>query len=296
MLYNAIFNPGMNRSMINTKASRPIPLHTVKLHYESIKFKLPDITFEQYTNDWRTWLENCELKTLEGLDNFTYQDFVQGTSQAFDMFVLRHIVRRTIVTLRGDFQYHKCLGKYGNFRAVDSELNLNEDMAVIISYPFSGTGDAYIVKRVLARCNELKIPVLLDLAYWGISKNLDINLDQYPCITEVASSLSKPFFNLETHRVGIRFSREYLDDGVSMQNEVNMQNKLSMALGVSYMNKFSADWAWKTLGHRYGELCRENDLTETDCIIFAHGNEEYADHDRGPGVNRVCVSGDLADC
>jgi hypothetical protein len=294
-MYSAIFNPDKTRSMINTKASRPIALYTVKLHYESIKFIQSDVTFNQYADCWRAWLENCELKTLTGLDGFAHQDFTQGTSQAFDMFVLRHIAHRTIVTVRGDFQYHKCLGKYGNFITVDSELSLNQDMAVIISYPFSGTGDAYIVKRVLAKCNELKIPVLLDLAYWGISKNLDINLNDYPCITEVASSLSKPFFNLETHRVGIRFSREYLDDGVSMQNEVGMQNKLSMSLGVSYMNKFDADWSWNTLGSRYSKLCHDNNLTGTDCIIFAHGGEAYADHNRGPGVNRVCVSGLLAD-
>ena len=281
--------------MNNTKASRPIPLHTIRLHHESIKQKLGETTFEIYANTWRTWLTDTTLKTIKGLDNFTYQDYVQGTSQAFDMFVLRNIVRRTIVTLRGDFQYHKCLGKHGNFRAVDSEFGLNEDMALIISWPFSGTGDNYIVERMLARCNDLNIPVLLDLAYWGISKNAYVDLDKYPCITEVVSSLSKPFYTLETHRVGIRFSRQYLDDGVSMQNEVGMQNKHSMALGVNYMNKFSADWAWEALEHLYYDACKYNNLEPTNCVIFAQGGEEYADHNRGPGVNRVCISELLSD-
>ena len=46
----------------------------------------------------------------------------------------------------------------------------------------------------------------------------------YPCITDVTCSLSKPFFTLENHRVGIRWTRDYVDDGVSMLNEVSMQN------------------------------------------------------------------------
>ena len=281
--------------MINTKASRPIPLHTVRLHHESIKQKLSETTFELYANTWRNWLTDTELKTLKGLDSFTYQDYVQGTSQAFDMFMLRHIANKTIVTLKGDFQYHKCLGKFGNFTTVNSDMELTEGMALLISLPFSGTGDAYIVKRMLAKCNTLDIPVLLDLAYWGISKNIHIDLDKFPCVKEVTSSLSKPFYTLETHRVGIRFSREYLDDGVSMQNEVGMQNLHSMALGVSYMNKFSADWSWETLESRYYDACKYNDLTATDCVIFAQGNADYADHNRGPGVNRVCISQLLSD-
>ena len=169
-------------------------------------------------------------------------------------------------------------------------------MAVIISLPFSGTGDGYIVKRVLAKCNELKIPVCLDLAYWGISKNIDLNLDDYPCITEVVSSLSKPFYTLETHRIGIRFSRVYADDGVSMQNEVNMQNRHSMNLGVSFMRKFNADWNWNYLEQRYNDACQDMKLSSTDCVIFGLGGEEYAENNRGiPGVNRVCLSGVLAE-
>ena len=281
--------------MNNSKASRPIPLHLVRLHHESIKQKVGEVNFDVYATTWRNWLTDVNLKRLSGLDNFTYQDYTQGTSQAFDMFILRHITQRTIVTLKGDFQYHKCLGKFGNFTTVNSDLGLTQDMALIISLPFSGTGDAYIVKRMLSKCNELNIPVLLDLAYWGISKNIHIDLDNYPCVLEVTSSLSKPFYTLETHRVGIRFSRQYLDDGVSMQNEVGMQNLHSMALGVSYMNKFSADWSWQALESRYYDACKYNDLTATDCVIFAQGGADYADHNRGPGVNRVCISELLSD-
>ena len=284
--------------MTNTRASRPIPLHAIKLHYESLRaaWQAPEVSFDQYQATWRSWLTNTSRKQLLGLEEFTYADFTQGTSQSFDMFMLRHSHVRTVVTLKGDFQYHGCIGKFSGFRTVDSEFGLAKNMAVIISLPFSGTGDGYIVKRVLAKCNELQIPVCLDLAYWGIAKDISLNLQDYPCIEEVVSSLSKPFYTLETHRVGIRFRKTYADDGISMQNEVKMQNQYSMNLGVSFMRKFGADWNWDYLEQRYNNACQEMKLTATNCVIFGLGGEEYAENNRGiPGVNRVCLSGVLAE-
>ena len=72
----------------------------------------------------------------------------------------------------------------------------------------------------------------------GYCKNIHIDLNQFPAIKEVTCSLSKPFYTLENHRVGVRFTKDYVDDGVSMLNEVKMQNNYSMALGVKYMKNF----------------------------------------------------------
>ena len=98
------------------------------------------------------------------------------------------------------------------------------------------------------------IPVCLDLAYWGIAKNILIDLNQFPAIKEVTCSLSKPFYTLENHRVGVRFTKDYVDDGVSMLNEVKMQNNYSMALGVKYMKNFSPDYNWKKFKDAYEDV------------------------------------------
>ena len=146
-------------------------------------------------------------------------------------------------------------------------------------------------------CMDFDIPVCLDLAYWGISKNVHIDLDMYTCIKEVTCSLSKPFFTLENHRVGIRFTRDYVDDGITMLNDVNMQNKYSMSLAKHYMEHYTPDWNWETYANKYQEVCHNLDLVWTDTIIFGLGDEErHKEFSRGVNGNyRVCISNHLGD-
>ena len=148
------------------------------------------------------------------------------------------------------------------------------------------------LNKILTCCTQLGIPVCLDLAYWGIAKDIQIDLDQYPCIEQITASLSKPFFVLENHRVGIRFSRQYLDDGVNMLNEVNMQNFYSMSLGSYFMQKFSSDWNWAKYSSAYFETCKTLNLEQTNTVIFGLDRlDRWPEYNRGtPGVSRVCIS------
>jgi hypothetical protein len=148
------------------------------------------------------------------------------------------------------------------------------------------------IDKILTRCSELGVPVCLDLAYWGIAKNVNLDLALYPCIEQVTASLSKPFFALENHRVGIRFSKCYLNDGVNMQNEVNMQNFFSMSLGSHFMQKFSSDWNWTKYSPIYLEICQTLNLESTNTVIFGIDRQRrWPEYNRGtPGMSRVCIS------
>lgn len=274
--------------MTKHRGARPIQDHFIFKHYKN--FVYTDISLEEYARSWREWLTNSENNTLLGLENFGYADFVNGTSQTFDHFLLKYS-SKTISVFPGDFQYHGCIGKFLNFSPV-----LGEQSVFIHSFPFSDTGTQHKdFIQSLEYCNAYKVPVCLDLAYWGIAKNLHIDLNQYPCITELTCSLSKPFFTLENHRVGIRFTRQYNDDGISMINEVDMQNKFSMSLGNYYMKEFSADYMWNSYAERYYDVCNKFNLTPTDTVIFGIGGEKYHYCNRGiKNNNRVCISAELS--
>ena len=283
-----------------TRGARPITSKQVQVHYNLFKYN--DISLADYTEIWRNWLTYTDSKTLNGLDNFKYADYTQGTSQTFDNFVLKHGKNKTIFAMRGDFQYHACISKFLDFDYIDKEFSTSKffglDLsAVIISVPFSDYGCMHPeFDRLMEMCAFYKAPVCLDLAYWGIAKNIHIDLNKYPMITEVTCSLSKPFYALENHRVGIRFTREYADDGISMINEVNMQNTYSMSLGAHFMKSFSPDWNWETHQEQYEKVCMEKNLVYTDTIIFGLGGNEYKQFNRGiPDNNRVCVSEYLSD-
>ncbi len=277
------------------RGARPIVNSAVKDHYDNFIFK--PVSLGSYTNVWRNWLTFTDDKSIQGLDNFKFADYTQGTSQTFDQFVLRHSQQREIVTLKGEFQYHGCISKAVRYRNVDhdnyyffAERGLQ---ALLISAPFSDFGCIHPkFDEIMQICDQLDIPVCLDLAYWGISKNVHIDLDQYPAIKEVTCSLSKPFYTLENHRVGVRFTRDYVDDGISMLNEVSMQNNYSMSLGVHYMREFSPDWNWETYREKYEEVCADFGFIYTDTVIFGLGDEKrHEQYNRGvPGNYRVCIS------
>lgn len=271
------------------RGARPIQSRAVADHLTNHLYR--EVEIKEYSNVWRNWLEQSNSKIISGLDEFIYADYTAGTSQTFDHFLLKHHDRK-IVALTGEFQYHRCAGK-----RIEFSVNITKDSALIISVPFSDMGQVHPeFNDLMFMCNELDVPVCLDLAYWGISRNVYLDLEQFPCVTEVTASLSKPFFTLERHRVGIRFTREYQDDGISMTNEVSMSNSYSMSLGVHYMKNFSCDYMWKTYWEQYYETCNKFNLSKTNTVIFGLGGEEYAEYNRGiPGNNRVCISASLSD-
>jgi len=285
------------------RGARPIVNSEIGNFHKNLDIKIyPSIS--EYENIWREWINFTKTKSLLGLEDFKFADYTQGTSQTFDQFILRHSKDREIIVLNGDFQYHACLGKHLNFKTIDYPHHLEGVIqgpglhALLISAPFSDFGCIHPnFEEIMKICNVMDIPVCLDLAYWGISKNVHIDLNQFPAIKEITCSLSKPFYTLENHRVGIRFTREYVDDGVSMLNEVKMANNYSMALGVEYMKNFSPDYNWKKFKEQYEDVCHENDLVWTDTVIFGLGDDvRHADFNRGiRGNYRVCVSEWLAD-
>lgn len=275
-----------------TKNARPIRSKKVLEHYNNFIYK--SVSLNEYSNTWRYWLNNNENSSMLGLEKFSSVDYIQGTTQAFDHFILRHCKTRKIAVLPGEFQYHRCISKDLSFEKINPDnLNLSEDHALIISFPFSGTGKMHFkFEEILTICDKLNVPVLLDLAYWGISNDMVIRLENHPCIQEVVSSLSKPFFPLAAHRIGIRFSKIYLDDGISMLNEVNMQNHYSMSLGVHFMHEFPSGFIWHEFKDRYFEIIYQNAFHATETIIFALSDQpEYEEYNRGvPGLHRICVS------
>ena len=288
------------------RGARPIKnKEIIDFHFHIDKNELKIPTLDQYQSVWREWINYSNTKSLQGLDDFSHADYTQGTSQTFDQFILRHSKDREIIVLNGDFQYHACLGKHVQFTTLHSPHHLESILkgpglhALLISAPFSDFGCIHPdFEHIMKVCNVMDIPVCLDLAYWGIAKNVHINLNDFPAITEVTCSLSKPFFTLENHRVGVRFTRDYVDDGISMLNEVKMQNNYSMTLGVEYMRNFSPDYNWEKYRDLYETICSNEELVWTDTMIFGLGDDaRHSEFNRGVSGNyRVCISDWLGDC
>ena len=115
------------------RGARPIRNSEVKEFHDSIIEPMP-VTLERYASVWKEWMNYSDAKSLAGLDDFRFADYTQGTSQTFDQFILKHSKDREILVLRGDFQYHACLGKYVEFKYVSERNQLEEVLKFMITY------------------------------------------------------------------------------------------------------------------------------------------------------------------
>ena len=57
------------------------------------------------------------------------------------------------------------------------------------------------------------------------------------------------------------------------------------------MKNFSVDYIFNKFRPTQLEICRENNLTPSDCVFLATSTDPDYDHyKRGDGTNRICLS------
>ena len=93
-----------------------------------------------FLEKFKIWIQNSVNNTIIGLEDFKELTYVHGTSQSFDNFLLRHNNKR-LVTLKGDFLYHKLCIKNKMLHHFYDEGVLQNGDCMIISVPFSDSGN-----------------------------------------------------------------------------------------------------------------------------------------------------------
>ena len=282
---------------MNLRGARPIPNHAVSEFVASINIGTalsdPNISRE-FMRNWLQWISSSKRNKLRGLAGYTSIRLTAGSAQIFDHFYIKHHTRRFRV-LQGEFMYHSAVFKLGlDSLELDSDLHHND--AVIVSVPFSDLGYQHtMMHSLLSRCDRLAIPVLLDLSYMPVSKNIDLDLD-HRCIDSLAFSISKAWPNAENLRMGIRLQRSDSDDGIDVFNSVDMINRLSCHVANQLITRYSVDWNWDTYGDHYHSVIAEMDLEPVDCILFGLDTKDRYPHlNRGGSTTRVCISEAIGD-
>jgi hypothetical protein len=259
------------------------------------KFKADknSVTLTEYLDTYKNWITASKNNSIVGLDEYNSMSFIHGTVQAFDHFYIQHYQRRFRFA-RGEFMYHKASMKTRIDWAWLEDDVIHSNDAVIISTPFSDTGCVHEnLQSILNRCEELSVPVLLDLAYLPIAKNVNIDV-RYKCIDTICTSISKMFDGAQYLRTGIRLQRNNLDDGINIFNSVNMVPNYNMSMAVHIMSKYSIDFNWNTYEKVYHQVCQELNLSTTDCVLFGTSLTEYKAFNRGNNHNRVCISNEIS--
>lgn len=251
---------------------------------------------DKYKDTYVNWISSTQNNKVSGLDLFEEIDFCQATSEAFDKFYIENYNRK-FKCFRGEYLYHQISWKgagrdWGYIDEVHNTANLEENDAIVFSFPFSDTGNKHplVTKEFLDRCLELKIPVMIDCAYFGICQNLDFDFT-HPAIRDVAFSLSKSF-PVRHLRIGLRMSKTEKGDGLTAYNNTQYLNKLSCKIGIDFMERYSPDHPVNTYKDVQQKFCQKFDLTPSSTVIFGIDEKsKYPKYNRGYyNSSRICFS------
>lgn len=244
---------------------------------------------QKFLDTYRSWIESNLSNTIKGLELFPYACYSQATTESFDKFYLKNSQRR-FRCFRAEYMYHILTWRncFPNWKRLeDGPLESND--AVVISYPFSDTGNKHpMMDSVLQQASELGVPVLVDMAYFGLCSGLEFDLS-WPCITDVTFSMSKSF-PVANARIGMRLTKVDDDDPLFVVNKTRYINRLGVALGLIMLEKFSSDYIplkYRALQHQW---CNELGADPSPTVIFGLGHQKWNQYDRGAGNHRLCFN------
>ena len=246
---------------------------------------------EKFIEMFGRWIRSSELNVLKGLDAFPHVTQTNGTSEAFSMFMQRHN-NKHFKFFKGDFMMHKVASNNMNVKWdwIFNYSQIKKGDAVIISCPFSDTGNAIEdMQQILEWCSHNEVPVLIDMAYFGMCYGISINLDQ-PCVEEVTFSLGKTFPMIGA-RAGIRLQRTEIDDPVLFANQHGIVNNFGAMIGEYAMTCWSPDFIANKYMKAQLIVCNQLELKPTNCVIFAMSNhDDHNQFNRGNDLTRLCIS------
>jgi hypothetical protein len=245
----------------------------------------------KFLSSYKKWITDTTLNDVIGLEKFDRLDFIQGTSEAFDKFYIRHQGKRFIF-FKGEYLYHRISLKNSNYKIIEDSNDLSENDAVIVSLPFADTGNIHHLfdLKFLDLCYSKNIPVLLDCAYFGICSDIKFNFT-HPAIQEVCFSLSKTF-PVNLLRIGIRFSNYKDVDGISAYTATQYQNRISAYVGLKVLEYKTSDYTYTNYRSSQLEFCKQFNLIPSNTVIFGLDKfNKHPQYNRGSdNNNRICFS------
>lgn len=246
-----------------------------------------------YFDLYKHWMLTSHPK-ITGLDQLHTPCYTNGTSDSFAQFYIKHHQCKRLRLARGEYFFHQWIKSVhftDRFAWLDDEPLASGDV-LMLSVPFANTGNCPSnLEEILCRCDELGIPVMLDLAYINLSTDFTIDLT-HPCVEYVVTSLSK-VFPVENWRIGIRWQSCSDEDPLTIINEDGYEylNTQSMSLGVAMMTEFSSDWTYEQYRPIQLLECEKLGLLPSDSVYFGLDiNNQYPEYSRGGDVNRLCFT------
>jgi hypothetical protein len=220
---------------------------------------ITDRVYDNFKTEVSEWILSSQLNSLSGIDHFTRKDIIIGCTQFIDNIYMKGEVQ----FLEGDYRYHNRLGGEGK-----KYQQLKKHVPLIIAMPFPSTGDVHPdMSNILDHCLEHSISVHIDGAWFTCCRDIHFDLT-HPAIESIGISLSKGL-GLGWNRIGLRWTRNFDQDSVTIMNDFNMNNRALAMIGLYFVRNLPSDYLWNTHGNHYHKICEDFGLTKTKSIYLA---------------------------
>lgn len=221
---------------------------------------ISDLVYDQFKTETERWILSSKLNSIQGLEAFQRKDIIIGCTQFIDSTYMNGPVQ----TIWGDYRYHQRLG----LSYVREPGSLMKDIPLLIAMPFPSIGKPHEnMENILDECLEKNIPVHIDGAWVTCCRSVNFNFD-HPSVVSVGISLSKGL-GLGWNRIGLRWTRNFKQDSITIMNDFNMNNRALAMIGLHFIRSLPNDYLWITHGDRYYKVCGDFDLTPTNSIHLA---------------------------
>jgi hypothetical protein len=243
---------------------------------------------EEYLSFYPKWIASSQNNRVLGLESFPYRFISLGCTQAIDEFHFWCQVNKLRLRLyRGEYPYSRDCVPFNWEKDFLDEHPLERGDAVIISLPFSATGDKHQDwEHLLLECEKLEIPIFVDLAYFGTCSGIEVDLN-HPAIRFAAFSTTKSL-SCGSYRNGLLFSKER-GGHMDVQTQWHHGIHLNCSMGLHLMKNFSPDYLYNKYQASYHKACERLGLQPTTCVHLALGDKDWDYFNRDGLVNRVGV-------
>lgn len=282
---NAIYNDDIRRFI----AER------IENHFSSSNLFNEMVDIPGYIKEFRHWVQSTQTNKVYGLESFTEASVSLGVTQAIDEFHYQILLEgRRLRLFRGEYPYHRDVHPFSYEEDFIDDYNLASGDAVALSFPFSASGGKHPkMDWLLDTCQKKRIPLFLDLAWFGTCGDLEFDL-RHPAITHASFSLSKGL-TCGNYRSGVRFSRAAQQgprttDRLALQQQWSHSIHLNLAIGRQLMKHFSPDTQYNKYRKTQLQISKELGLKPSACVHISIGEGPHWDsYTRDGFCNRVNI-------
>jgi len=226
---------------------------------------ISDTVYSDFKTEFNNYFKSSKLNHVTGLESFNRVDIINGCTQYIDNLYMQGPVQ----TVTGDYRYHSRL----NLGYIKDVGSLIPDIPLIIAMPFPRTGNMHEqMQEILDEATRKNIDVHIDGAWLSCCRDIVFDYNHIR-IKSVAISLSKGL-GLGWNRVGLRYTREFKQDSITIMNDFRMNLRATVKIGLHFLRNLPVDYLWDKYGESYHKVCTDFNLTPTRSIYLALRDNE----------------------